>query len=1390
MKATSKIIPQIDSKNEYSTKTAKFQRGQQEALSRCLEDAINSLSAEQIYNHASHNFKQSGDRLRGGCPLHQSKTGSSFVVTISSKLFFCAGCQFGGSPADYRASLKTGRWVKARGKDFVEIVRELAADANVPFPARESSPEEIAKAQKWERRRAVLAETQNYCQEILWSDRVEALEARHYLVAERGLTEEEIKRLPIGYYPSAGELKRHLISKGFSNEDWKGTGCVWKDMERYITFLWNDANGRPLTIYGRYFKQFPPEGKPKTLATPGAGTKQSPLYFDQALKAGHKEIVLVEGVLDAVLLQAKGDSRVCAYVAASCSSDQITTLQRRGITKVTLCGDPDHGGERGTSSNLLRLTEAGIGVYIAPKLPDGLDPDEFLIREGMEGWKAHIDGANHGFRLKAQQLTETGDVSTDKGKAEILRSAIAFCKAVNNHSDLDVFFWPVIRNSLGMEPEEFRAQLEKLWESSPASVAELGGGSGGNGGGDDGDGGDRTGKVLRFPSFEPAALEEITKEIDKLISQGVSGSKLRAELNRLAIASQIYASELRKLYEERLAESEIESDRGDNHNEIQSLLNFSEQSLDLADYLPHSLAQPMTQWCNWLNIRLAVALTALLAGISSCHATGTELILQRNQNFRVPSTIYAALVSASGQKKSPIFNNIIRYALLKLREEKVAAYEAAMADYEAELQDWEQSEDKGVKPQKPKDPTLYFFTNATGEAIPVQASKDPGKALLALIDELSGYFNSSNAYRSGRGSDKQDLLSYFDGTGQTILRAGGVRVDLGKIYLSIFGTIQPAILKQYMEDCSDPDGNWARFLFVEQPLEASILHDDDGMAYQISDRLLHFYRLIDRLPEMEYRLSRKAFKRYQEIYNQLERLRVTHPKSGMAAVYSKMEGYIGRLALNLHVLWELDAGKECPSEEISLSTMEMAIGLAKFYMGQVRLLHANADDESLPTHITKLIELSKRLEANGKDGWIKSKIYCEQFKAQKRPSAQQARQWMQEAVSLGYGRTKGDGNRLEYHWKRDNNGDNDNSPHPEDNLKKLGELGEQLGKGVPQVETIDNTGFEANLGNLGNHPPSFSPSDLSGDTPLAEKEESSLEGGFLPQPSPTLPQEAQIQDTVGDSALGETWGSGSPSVPQVPQVALISSSQSEQYIPCDNIKRLERTPEKSELFEFEEKLEVGGEFSEETPAAAETTKIGVTPPVKGLILYGRGDTLLSEESTKESEDEQVICDNSKKLEGVSKKSEISLEILRKIPIVLPGGKFGAIRATEKKAGGAAVAVAVIAPSEVSEGVPEIGSTATTPIASEVSEGVPEIGSTATTPIAAKPPAAPPAVPEKGIRVGSRVRYLGKGSKRHGMIGTVKSVTGSIASIWLDYQKGLHYDLRELEATLTQLELVE
>jgi hypothetical protein len=62
--------------------------------------------------------------------------------------------------------------------------------------------------------------------------------------------------------------------------------------------------------------------------------------------------------------------------------------------------------------------------------------------------------------------------------------------------------------------------------------------------------------------------------------------------------------------------------------------------------------------------------------------------------------------------------------------------------------------------------------------------------------------------------------------------------------------------------------------------------------------------------------------------------------------------------------------------------------------------------------------------------------------------------------------------------------------------------------------------------------------------------------------------------------------------------------------------------------------------------------------------------------------------------------------------------------------------------------------------------------------------------EKPIRVGSRVRYIGKASKRCGMVGKVRKIEDGIATVWLDYDKSLSKDLQELTSSLNQLELIE
>ena len=564
-------------------------------------------------------------------------------------------------------------------------------------------------------------------------------------------------------------------------------------------------------------------------------------------------------------------------------------------------------------------------------------------------------------------------------------------------------------------------------------------------------------------------LTIIRNQIKDILIQDLPPSELQAAKIRIRTNNPgISEREISRLFETIDQELEREQSREHCRSEVDNLLQLGDQSLNLSEFLPTDLAQPLTQLAHSLNIRPEVCLTSVLVAASSLHKTKTELVIHKGQGFSVPPTLFAGLVSESGQKKSPILKAIIKKPLSVIQREKREAYLQALTQYEKDIVIWDRckSKERSEKfPQgKPKSPQqrLYYFTNATGEGLLYQFQAHPDKALLALVDELAGLFASQNKYTGGRGSDRQDILSAFDGTGATVLRAAGTKADLDGLLLSIYGTIQPDVLKQLMRDCSDPDGQWARFLFVNQPLAAAKLADEDSDSFDLTEHLLNYYRAIDQLPKREYRLSREAFKRYQPVYNQLEQLRISHPSPGMRAVYSKMEGYIGRLALNLHILHELTAGKTLPDLEIPLSMIERAIALAKFYIGQVKLIHANCTTDlgEMAPHLAKVVELSKRMDKATGNSWIKAKTVQSGYDSRHRPRPDVIRSWFRELEALGIGSTRGSGIHLEYSWKLPDMPIDQSNPPPSTHFEKV-HLREEEEKHTisPPTETTQNQSF-------------------------------------------------------------------------------------------------------------------------------------------------------------------------------------------------------------------------------------------------------------------------------------------------------------------------------------------
>ena len=523
---------------------------------------------------------------------------------------------------------------------------------------------------------------------------------------------------------------------------------------------------------------------------------------------------------------------------------------------------------------------------------------------------------------------------------------------------------------------------------------------------------------------KPLTEQEIAILVDELINLELSPSKLTAKLNEIAHFTYIPISEVRKLYTERAAELELVDSRESTAAELEQLRHATSTNLDLSTVIAEALAKPIEKLANWLNLRPECYLISLLTGISTLNDTETELVLHRDWDFTVTPNLFAAIVSPSSQKKSPILKAMVTKPLRQLQKKARKEYKEAMKQYEIDLAQYEELKrnknpnalEQQFPDGRPVEPRmkLYYFTNATGEGIINQVAAHPNQGILYLKDELAGVFKSANQYRGGRGSDEEDLLSYYDGTGGTVLRANGTQADLDGLLLGILGSIQPGVLQKLLGDFEDSNGNWARFMFVWQPLAASSMVPDGG-KFDLTELIAWLYEEIDRTSELapkKYALTPDAFKLFCEAYNELEQRRIDPATTpAMQNVWGKSEGRIGKIAINLHRTEAAFKG-EIPSELIERHTIKAAIALAYFSAQQVQAIYTMlGGEDSLPPMLAKVLDIAER-----KGDWVTAKDVRYSCSSKNRPRPETVRQWFKELVELGIGVTEGKGRQLKFQF--------------------------------------------------------------------------------------------------------------------------------------------------------------------------------------------------------------------------------------------------------------------------------------------------------------------------------------------------------------------------------------
>ena len=373
-------------------------------------------------------LKRSGGNLWGLCPFHSEKT-PSFSVNPAKGIYKCFGCGKGGNAISFIMEIEH--------LNYPEAIRHLGALYGVEIPETTSSGNDISKDEK-NRVYDILKEAAKFYYKS-FNDPDIGKPAREY-ASKRGLSKRTLDNFGIGYSPMSWNALYDLLkSKGYKDEELTNSG-IFKKSEKTgkpyelfrgrLMFPIFDSFGKIIAFGGRALG----DEKPKYINSPDSLVydKRNHLYaMNFARKEQSKQLIVVEGYMDAIAMHVAGFKNTVAALGTSFTDNQLK-LCSRYAEEVVFFFDADNAGQNAAlraikmmMEYLKKLTGINIRIKIA-KVPDGKDPDEFIKVNGADKFKEVVRNALYveDYLLERAKNDntdpETGSLDSGKYQQDIL----------------------------------------------------------------------------------------------------------------------------------------------------------------------------------------------------------------------------------------------------------------------------------------------------------------------------------------------------------------------------------------------------------------------------------------------------------------------------------------------------------------------------------------------------------------------------------------------------------------------------------------------------------------------------------------------------------------------------------------------------------------------------------------------------------------------------------------------------------------------------------------------------------------------------------------------------------------------------------------------------------
>jgi len=397
-----------------------------------------------------------GQKYVGLCPFHSEKT-PSFTVDNDKQLYHCFGCGAGG---DIFTLV-----MEKENLGFPEALRYLAKKYNIRLPDKKKFSSQKLKLE--EMLYKISENALAFFKKNLFNTK-EGQKALGYL-EKRKISEEIIQKLKIGYAMNSWDaLLSHFQGNNISPGVLEKAGLVLRRQKKEgyydrfrgrIIFPIFTETGKVVAFGGRTIIK----AEPKYLNSPDTliYTKGKLLYGINFCKESIREkgeVILVEGYTDFLSLYQAGITNCAASLGTSLTTHQVS-IARNFAPRMIISYDGDDAGTKASVRGISLCFERGVQIKVLT-LPDGMDPDSFIRKSGVDKFKSLVQNSTGGLKFLINTLIRKTNLEIPEEKAKVVNHVLTEIEKIAN---------PFIRSEylkktsehLSINEEDLRAMIRQ-----------------------------------------------------------------------------------------------------------------------------------------------------------------------------------------------------------------------------------------------------------------------------------------------------------------------------------------------------------------------------------------------------------------------------------------------------------------------------------------------------------------------------------------------------------------------------------------------------------------------------------------------------------------------------------------------------------------------------------------------------------------------------------------------------------------------------------------------------------------------------------------------------------------------------------------------------------------